>query len=757
MDTVRETARGLCSEASATNERRLLVLAGGRDAGYRGAAAAVEAAGIDRTEVAAVSEQELPVGAGVAPKRTDELLGTTRACVVFDCHDSCRPNALGRAVGAVDGGGLLVVLTPPLSSWSDRVDGFETTLAVPPFSEANVGDRFRTRLVETLRSHRGIAIVDVDSDRLLKDGRTNPAPRLPTPDERHSTGDVFPDAAYEACRTSDQRDALQACEQLRTKGAAVVLEADRGRGKSSAAGLAAAALAADGGDVLVTAPQYRNAKEGFDRAAELLDTLGALADDARDEDRSPALLADSGGRVRFLSPADAADASADALIVDEAASLPVGTLESLLGVAPSACFATTVRGYEGAGRGFDVRFRETLTETHETTTQVLSEPIRYAPADPVEVWLFRALLLDASPPVDPLVEDVSTAETTYRRLDTDTLAGNERLLREAFGLLVYAHYRTEPNDLARLLDAPNIAARALVADGHVVSVALLAREGGLNDDIAVDVYEGSRIRGNLVPDVLASQLRDPDACGPVGVRTLRIATHHAVRSRGLGSRLLSEIEAELNERPRLSPAWPPGIDYLSVSYGVTPPLLDFWSANDYRPVHLSTTQNDTSGERSVLMVRPLSEAGAQLTDRHERQFYARLPPALTDPLSTADPDIVRGVLSAIDGSVADPVSLTASEWRHVASAASGPGLFDVSPGPFRRLAVRALVDGAVDNTAAERLLVSKVLQAHSWDGVADRLGYVSTRECMRALGDAYEPLVEQYGTDTATEELERYR
>jgi len=45
----------------------------------------------------------------------------------------------------------------------------------------------------------------------------------------------------------------------------VVAEADRGRGKSSAAGIAAGALALSGADVLVTAPAFRNAAEVFAR------------------------------------------------------------------------------------------------------------------------------------------------------------------------------------------------------------------------------------------------------------------------------------------------------------------------------------------------------------------------------------------------------------------------------------------------------------------------------------------------------------
>jgi len=131
--------------------------------------------------------------------------------------------------------------------------------------------------------------------------------------------------------------------------------------------------------------------------------------------------------------------------------------------------------------------------------------------------------------------------------DPDELLADEALLREAFGLLVAAHYRTEPNDLARLLDAPNLAARALVAEGRVVAVALLAREGRLDAETRRRMYEGERVRGNMVPDVLTSQLRDETAAEPCGLRTVRIATHHALRGEGFGTRLLDEVHEEFGE------------------------------------------------------------------------------------------------------------------------------------------------------------------------------------------------------------------
>ena len=620
MNAVRTTARRLRSEATATNERRMLVLHGGRDACYSGAETVADVVDADEDgPIATVSEREI-VGERIGTDRTETLLGTTYDCLVLDCHDTCQPNAVGRVTGAVDGGGLLVLLCPTLSEWESVRGQFDESLAPPPFSASDVTRRLRRHLIRTLRSHRGVSIVDADTGVVSKKSGAGSRPR-PDPEPVGRPGShTFPDEIYDACRTGDQRDAVHTCERLVEDGAAVVLEADRGRGKSNAAGLAAAAFALDGASVLVTAPGYRNAAELFERAAKMLRSMGELAEDGRDGHTRPSLRA-SDGSIRFRKPSDASEASADILFIDEAAAIPVARLTTLLSSAPSVCLSTTVRGYEGAGRGFDVRFRETLDGSHDVTECVLSEPIRYAVADPIEAWVFHALFLGSTPPPSQLVEKIASGDATYERIDRERLAEDEALLREVFGLLVYAHYRTQPDDLARILDAPEIELRALTVGGHPVSVAVLAREGGLDEETRLTAYEGDRIRGNLIPDLLTSQLRDPEAGVPTGYRVVRIVTHHAARSEGFGSRLLEEIETEFGS-PSTGNA-PDDVDYLGVSYGATPQLLRFWAANGYRTVHLSTTRNDSSGEHSAVMLRPLSAAGGELTERHSEWFYGR--------------------------------------------------------------------------------------------------------------------------------------
>ncbi|MEF8973788.1 MAG: GNAT family N-acetyltransferase, partial [Haloarcula sp.] len=256
------------------------------------------------------------------------------------------------------------------------------------------------------------------------------------------------------------------------------------------------------------------------------------------------------------------------------------------------------------------------------------------------------------------------------------------------------------------------------------------------------------VRGNMIPDVLSTQLRDEAAGVPVGQRVLRIATHAAVRSRGLGSKLLSEIKGEFAAR----------VDWLGVGYGATPELVRFWAHNGYSTVHLATSRNATSGEYSVVMLDPCSDDGAALATRHGEWFQDRIAAVLSDPLDDCEPDVVRAVLRATDS---DP-SLTLSEWewRLIAGVPGGASILDTNPQPFRELARRHLsdpADPAALSVREERLLVRKVLQARPWSAVTEELAFVSERECMRTLGGVVERLTRLYGDPWVQEELDRHQ
>ncbi len=736
-----DLAGALREEARAVDERRMLVLAGSHSDGLDAIDAVLDGADIAPEAVTYVGRADVDLPT-LAPADAATLLGSTRDTIVFDGHSGLDPNVLGRIVGTVGGGGLFVLLAPSLESWPTERDAFDETLAVPPFAVSDVAGHFRRRFVTTLRSHPGIAIVDIDSDRIERRGLTDPPPRAPPEPPSVPDDHRFDRIAYESCVTSGQVEALLAFETLLEDGSAVVVEADRGRGKSSVAGLAAASLALQGECVVITAPEYRRAAEAFIRAEDLLSRLNDL-----DRGSGHDLTTGTGGGVSFRRPDPARDVAADVLIVDEAAAISVPLLTDFL-EKDRVAFTTTIHGYEGAGRGFSVRFRDRLARSGLTVTDVeMAEPIRYAQGDPIEIWSFRALLLDARPATKAVVTGADPDTVEYRALTAAMLLDDEPLLREVFGLLVLAHYRTEPSDFARLLDAPNINARALLHDGHAVSVALLAREGDLSAEQQAVMYEGGRVRGNMLPDVMASQLRDEAAAQPVGFRVMRIATHAAVRSRGLGTTLLRRIENEFSN----------DVDWFGVGYGATPQLVGFWARNGYSTIHLSTTRNESSGEHSAIMLKPVTDDGTSLHNRQAAWFARRIPAVLSDALSDLDPDIAVAACRACDTTV--QLTLPDEDWRRIAGMAYGPGLIDVDPDPFRELVVKHLVDPNEPvglTTEQERLLVRKVLQAAPWSAITDELEYPSTRQCMRALGAAVRPLVDTYGNDVAAAERDRY-
>jgi tRNA(Met) cytidine acetyltransferase len=74
----------------------------------------------------------------------------------------------------------------------------------------------------------------------------------------------------------------------------------------------------------------------------------------------------------------------DIAIVDEAAGLPVNILWKIWEAFDRSIFATTIHGYEGAGRGFTVRFLKRIRGDEKSSTYIveMSEPIRYAAGGP---------------------------------------------------------------------------------------------------------------------------------------------------------------------------------------------------------------------------------------------------------------------------------------------------------------------------------------------------------------------------------------
>ncbi|WP_251977608.1 tRNA(Met) cytidine acetyltransferase TmcA [Salinicola avicenniae] len=627
--------------------------------------------------------------ARLAMSRARSRLGSEHDLVVFDAASADSgfdPDAFGAISGTVTAGGWLVLLTP--ADWGDSADrgclpdADYRRLAHWPHALDTLSARYLARasrcLNRTAALARWPAASALPETPLLESSSfTAPNPALSSlaapnpalsslaaPDSAPSSL-AAPDPAPPSletpdCVTPDQAEAVARLCRLRRR-RPLVLVADRGRGKSAALGIAAARRLRQGETRLwVSAPSEAAVAPLFARLEALLpqgrrtrDGFEVIFGNDRDNapDNDPVNGRDDGPghgrddgrrcRVEWLAPeqvmarlreADIDPRSPPTLFVDEAAAIPAARLVTWLRAFPRLAFATTVHGYEGTGRGFEVRLREWLDRlTPDWRRLTLSDPVRFAADDPLERLTRDLLCLDAepvTPATGPAPGDEHDA-LVYTWLDRDALAADDRLLEAAFGLLVQAHYRTAPSDLRQLLDGPDV--RLLAACQGTVPVALCAiqREGDFDDALADAVYHGQRRpRGHLLAQSLATHGGYRDATVARWWRIMRIAVHPAWRRRGIGAALVEQAATA---------ALAAGIERLGVSFGAEPTLMRFWRHQGFQSLRVGLTRDAASGEPALMMGRGLTPAATAAMHGMNADFARLLPDLLGGELQDIEP------------------------------------------------------------------------------------------------------------------------
>ncbi len=665
-------------------------------------------------------------------KDTEQLLGVTLDFAVLDLHNDLKPNDVGRLGGIVRGGGIYVVLVPPLDVWRGRLTKFQQSLLVPQYSPNDVKHRLKERFWRKLLEHEGIVVLSEGGEILRAPGDGQAAKyvaRAPRP----PNVTVFPQKIYSMAATQDQVNVLRLMEELYEKPGhrkkALVITADRGRGKSAAVGLGLAALAhrlrklKASAQIVVTAMEYNHVATLLEFVVRGLKALGYRVEVHREGGAVRSVKA-KGIYVDYISPYQATKRErADIVAVDEASSIPLPILYAIHERFNRIVFSTTVHGYEGAGRGFSVRFLRYLRESRDTDVAEyeMEEPIRYAPNDPVERWLFDTFLLDAEPARigEEDLKLVSEGRLTYVRPGEDFYADDERL-RQFFGIYVQAHYRNEPDDLGMLLDAPHHTVRALALEnGKIVVAVELAEEGGLDDATIDMVVRGVKLPGNIIPDRVVKYWRVDSFARLRGWRIVRIATHPELQDRGLGTTILAHIVEEAAEL---------GLEWVGTGFGVSPRLVRFWVRNGFMPVHLSPERNPTSGEYSALFVKPIGEAARDAVVYSNREFRRRLLLSLMGPYNDVEPETIYYLLWDFGYPIreGETPDLSKAQIDRLVSYGWGPMTYENVTDAMFELA-RTYFFRSSDArphfpTLYELALISKVLQAKPWKAAAADLG-----------------------------------
>ncbi|MDG6252921.1 GNAT family N-acetyltransferase [Glaesserella parasuis] len=287
------------------------------------------------------------------------------------------------------------------------------------------------------------------------------------------------------------------------------------------------------------------------------------------------------------------------LFVDEAASLPLPMLQQFCAYFDKVVLTTTTQNYEGTGRGFCLKFLPTLSRSTKQWT--LSQPLRWGENDPLEAFVNQLLLLEYQiPPSPPFSKGGSYLDK----------------LINFYHLLAQAHYKTTPTDLRRLFDAPDQRYFYLEEQEKLIAGCWAVNEGGLDDELTQAIWRGERRpQGSLVAQYLCFQGNLPDACRLKSVRISRIAVQPEYQKQGYGKRLVSQIISQM----------PPLVDFVSVSFGLTPELLYFWQSCGFNLVQITPTPEVSSGYHSAMMIYPLSEQGKIFAQQAQQQFKRDFP------------------------------------------------------------------------------------------------------------------------------------
>ncbi len=668
----------------------------------------------------------------ISQKQAQQYLGKEFDAVIFDALIDFNPDSLGAIIGTIKQGGVLII-------WLDK-------------SQHSLWlQRFKRVLKEFDKHNANFTIV--------QQGQLLPQLSLP---EKHQQSDVLyplsfrlhnlyviPEICYRGsitvtldsrlkaagvtkkCKpasssvlgiylTEDQQKAVEAIKRVvhGHRRRPLVLSANRGRGKSASLGIAAAQLLAEGKQtILITAPSLATADTVFEHARRLLTNAQSSA----------GLISLNKAEIRFIAP-DAliqSDLKADLVLVDEAAAIPASMLEKLLQKYSRLVFATTLHGYEGTGRGFALRFQKVLDQqTPDWHSYRMQTPIRWSEDDLLEQFSFQSLLLDAIPVDDNLIEAAQIKHCQIELLDRKLLINDEKSLRELFGLMVLAHYRTRPSDLQMMLDRDDITVYIVRYQGHIVASAWLVNEGELEGELSQSVYAGRRrLKGHLLPQSLLAHAGVTEAGSLKYQRIVRIAVHPAIQQRKLGQTLLRYCIKQSKKN---------GADIVGTSFAMDDDLMTFWSKSAFEFARLGIHKDDVTGNHAVMMLQAVSEKGDDIVKAAKHRFQQQWLHLLHKQFNGLTADHVIKISQLID---LHTLAINPEQQQEIDAFAYGQRGYE-----FSQVALWHWIGQRVGrpeflrlNQQQQSLCVQVVLQQRSWDEIVKDLAFSGKTKAVNTL------------------------
>ena len=250
-----------------------------------------------------------------------------------------------------------------------------------------------------------------------------------------------------------------------------------------------------------------------------------------------------------------------------------------------------------------------------------------------------AMLLDAAPAtLRSQNRETVAQEAQVERVEREKLQEEE--LKKLYGLLRIGHYKTKPSDLETFLDAKGIIWLSLKSADQHVGLTISGIEEPVEDAAkAEELWLGRRqVPQNLSAQILSRDAGILEASQLRFVRMMRWCLHPELRGYGLGERLLEQSLVHLKMEKN--------VDAVAAHFGATSWLMKLWLRHAFI-VFVSHNCDPSSGQHSVSVLIPLSDAAEKLVTRLQRRLVLQIFDLLCGPLSDLDGDAVKELLKAL--------------------------------------------------------------------------------------------------------------
>lgn len=531
------------------------------------------------------------------PEHNHQILGQEYQVGVYDGFQGISPDKLAALAGTITSGGILILIQPELTQLNTFIDPeFQTFQSAE--IKSNTVSYFNQRFSFQLDKQ---SCIKLDQ----KIGWQLPEIIAYTPNKHDFT-------QQNLCIEAIVKTSLGRANRP------LLITADRGRGKSSALGLASAALIKHNNKVIISATQRRSVESAFKHLASITKLEYKVGDNTL-------------ANLHFIAPDKLINEvhKTDVVFIDEAAALPVPILQKILKLYPRVIFATTIYGYEGTGRGFTLRFMPYLNKHYKNCQKtLLNEPIRFAKNDPLENTVNKLLCLEADCAKN--LKNI-TNHIKIKEVSQEELSKNENLLNQIFGLLVLAHYQTTVNDLRHLLDGNQIKIFISVSENTVIAATLIAIEGQLTEPLISQILQGTRRpKGHLLAQSIAQLNHCDHFLKNKIARIIRIAVHPELTRNNFGSQLIKYIESHLRTQ----------VSAIGASFGGYASLINFWQNLDYQTIKIGFKKDKVSGEYALMVLKPLLPTSKVFVQKLKQQFEHQLPLYLIHSFSEINPKVV---------------------------------------------------------------------------------------------------------------------